>query len=170
MDSYATTWYKSRAFRTSTWWTKCGNVLEQSSNLYQDHVLVWLSRLQQVSSEINSQLYTARRSSGQDDDQRELIRLGLISRLRDLHNDMPSQYLTSRKYLFCVSSSKRTRRNPGLTSPLTQRASCFVHDSSTYMQSRASLCGHPAANPQRTTIGCFAHQKSWTLRITCGGF
>ncbi|KXJ93821.1 hypothetical protein Micbo1qcDRAFT_231460 [Microdochium bolleyi] len=94
-------WYKPPAFTLSTWWTKCGNILEQSSTLYQDHVLVALSRLQQIGNEMYSQFCTLHKSAHQDDNQRELIRLGLISRLQGIKNRMPSQYATATSVVLC---------------------------------------------------------------------
>lgn len=91
-------WFKGPAFNASPWLTKCCAILEQSSSLYHDHVLVWLTRLQQVSSEVYTQFCYQHKWTAQDNYQRELMRLGLVSRLREVQNGIPLKYATASEF------------------------------------------------------------------------
>ena len=93
--SSSMSWFKGPAFTASPWLTRCCAILEQSSSLYHDHVLVWLTRFQQVGSEVYTQFCYQHKWTAQDNYQRELMRLGLVSRLREVQTGIPLKYATA---------------------------------------------------------------------------
>ncbi|KAI0877933.1 hypothetical protein GGS24DRAFT_65073 [Hypoxylon argillaceum] len=102
MSTFSVTWGKvSSTLRYSPQLARCVDALEQSSELEQDHHLVWLVRLQYIFEE----LVEAQRSFDrgprdyQSEMQRNLIRVGLEAQFRDFKERMPARYAATTSIL-----------------------------------------------------------------------
>lgn len=78
---------------------KCCDMLEQYSDLEQDHILVWLVRLQYVLNEFAElhRSYKKHDASNQSDHHKQLIRAGLEMQLRDFQARIPIHLSTKRR-------------------------------------------------------------------------
>ncbi|KAI0844302.1 hypothetical protein F5Y00DRAFT_201952 [Daldinia vernicosa] len=88
---YAWAWSKPYTLRYTPWMAQCCDMLEQYSDLEQDHILVWLVRLQYLINEFEElyKRYKKRDASNQSDHHRQLIRVGLEMQLRDFQTRIP---------------------------------------------------------------------------------
>ncbi|KAI1803865.1 hypothetical protein F4811DRAFT_562173 [Daldinia bambusicola] len=93
---YAWAWTKSYAIRYTPWMAKCCNMLEQHSDIEQDHILVWLVRLQYVLNEFEElhRSYKKHDASNQSNHHKQLIQAGLEMQLRDFQTRIPSHLST----------------------------------------------------------------------------
>ncbi|KAI8957560.1 hypothetical protein F5Y11DRAFT_339244 [Daldinia sp. FL1419] len=93
---YAWAWSKSYTLRYTPWMAKCCDMLEQHSDLEQDHILVWLVRLQYVLNEFEElhRSYKKKDANNQSDHHRQLIRAGLEMQLRDFQSRIPGHLST----------------------------------------------------------------------------
>ncbi|KAI1466549.1 uncharacterized protein F4812DRAFT_83238 [Daldinia caldariorum] len=93
---YAWSWTKSYTMRYTPWMAKCCNMLEQYSDLEQDHILVWLVRLQHVLNEFEElrRIHKNHHASNQSNHHKQLIQAGLEAQLRDFQARIPSHLST----------------------------------------------------------------------------
>ncbi|CAJ2503696.1 Uu.00g110900.m01.CDS01 [Anthostomella pinea] len=95
-STYSWAWSKPTTLRYSSWITRCSDALEQASALEQDHVLVWLVRLQYILAELHEVQINARAfRDPQSEHYRGLIRMGLEPQLRDFQSRMPDGISTA---------------------------------------------------------------------------
>ncbi|KAI1648299.1 uncharacterized protein F4817DRAFT_334541 [Daldinia loculata] len=101
---YAWGWSKSCTLRYTPWMAKCCDMLEQYSDLEQDHILVWLVRLQYVLNEFAElhRSYKKHDASNQSDHHKQLIRAGLEMQLRDFQARIPI-HLSTKPSIFMAS-------------------------------------------------------------------
>ncbi|KAI1779255.1 hypothetical protein F4818DRAFT_438041 [Hypoxylon cercidicola] len=89
---------KPTSLEYTPWMARCCDTLEACSDLEQDHVLVWLTRLQYIQHEL-WKLHRARKkpdaASGQNEQYRELLRIGLETQLRDFQARIPGHLSTT---------------------------------------------------------------------------
>lgn len=80
----------------TSWMAKCCDVLEACSELEQDHILVWLVRIQYIQHEL-WQLHRARRRAdfAQNEQHLQLLRIGLETQLRDFQARIPGHLSTT---------------------------------------------------------------------------
>ncbi|KAI1076968.1 hypothetical protein F5B20DRAFT_300279 [Whalleya microplaca] len=119
-STYSLGWTKPPIMKYTSWIARCADVLEQYSDLDQDHTLVWLVRLQSIVDG----LYQLHRGSKKSDTERhqDLLRLGLESQLQDFQNRIPSRLssipsipiasLTSEMYLMAGPLLRSSRPRP----------------------------------------------------------
>ncbi|KAI5925724.1 hypothetical protein F4810DRAFT_657776 [Camillea tinctor] len=92
--SYSTSiwaWAKAPDLKYTPWMAKCCDYLEKTSQLRQDHILVWLVRIQYILDElIETQKTFGAFRDQQSRQHRQLILLGLETQLRDFQNRIPS--------------------------------------------------------------------------------
>ncbi|KAI1206725.1 uncharacterized protein F4807DRAFT_453273 [Annulohypoxylon truncatum] len=91
------TWSKPYSLTYTSWMTKCCDLLEQNSDLQQDHILTWLVRLQHILNEYEGlhRSYKKPSSSDQNEHQRTFVRIGLETQLRDFQSRIPSHLSTT---------------------------------------------------------------------------
>ncbi|XXH02662.1 hypothetical protein Hte_009044 [Hypoxylon texense] len=83
------------------WMARCCDVLEACSDLEQDHILVWLVRIQYIQHELwklnkaSSKRYDNAGGGGQDEQHRQLLRIGLETQLRDFQARIPAHLSTA---------------------------------------------------------------------------
>ncbi|KAI1408532.1 hypothetical protein F5Y13DRAFT_107487 [Hypoxylon sp. FL1857] len=90
-------WSKPYTLRYTSWMAKCCDMLEQYSDLEQDHILAWLVRLQYISNEFEElhRGYKKPVTSEQNEHHRKFIRLGLETQLRDFQSKIPGHLSTT---------------------------------------------------------------------------
>lgn len=80
------------------WMARCCDILEACSDLEQDHVLVWLVRIQYIQHEL-WKLHRARNkrpdANDQNEQHRQLLRMGLETQLRDFQAGIPGHLSTT---------------------------------------------------------------------------
>ncbi|KAH9889222.1 hypothetical protein F4778DRAFT_754425 [Xylariomycetidae sp. FL2044] len=139
-STYSWGWAKPTPMMKYTpWISRCCDALERHSELEQDHVLVWLVRLQHILDELYQLSRSRRRATdAQGERHRVLIRLGLETQLREVQNGIPDRLVTlpsiqmvslvNELYLvagplMCApvprnsSSSSRSNTNPSTSTP-----------------------------------------------------
>ncbi|KAI2464636.1 hypothetical protein F4781DRAFT_65995 [Annulohypoxylon bovei var. microspora] len=91
------TWSKPYILGYTSWMAKCCDLLEQYSGLQQDHILVWLVRLQHILNEFEELHRSYKKPSvhDQNEHQRTFIRIGLETQLRDYQSRIPSHLSTT---------------------------------------------------------------------------
>ncbi|KAI0172547.1 hypothetical protein GGR52DRAFT_545112 [Hypoxylon sp. FL1284] len=96
---------KPTTIRYTPWMAKCCDSLEACSNLEQDHILVWLVRMQYIQHELWEIYRTRKKTDGadyQNEQHRQLLRIGLESQLRDFQARIPG-HLTITPSIFLTS-------------------------------------------------------------------
>ncbi|KAI2617143.1 hypothetical protein GGR54DRAFT_631475 [Hypoxylon sp. NC1633] len=90
-------WPKPFSIRYTSWTAKCCDMLEQHSDLEQDHICVWLTRLQYVFSELHELTKSSKKldAGGQANHQHKLIRMGLETELRNFQTRIPGHLSTT---------------------------------------------------------------------------
>ncbi|KAI8623130.1 hypothetical protein F5Y19DRAFT_468738 [Xylariaceae sp. FL1651] len=93
MSALASTWGKMSTLRYTPQIARCAEALEQNSELEQDQNLVWMVRFQYIFEELVEAQRNFRRGfrDYQSEMQRDLIRVGLETQLRDYKEKMPAQ-------------------------------------------------------------------------------
>ncbi|KAI0379076.1 hypothetical protein F5Y04DRAFT_260331 [Hypomontagnella monticulosa] len=104
---YSWAWSKPNSLKYTPWMAKCCDTLEKYSNLEQDHILVWLIRLQYVLNEFEElhKSYKKSDTSNQSDHHRQLIRAGLEMQLREYQSKIPSHLSTTPSILMASLTS-----------------------------------------------------------------
>ncbi|KAI0883676.1 uncharacterized protein GGS22DRAFT_165772 [Annulohypoxylon maeteangense] len=90
------TWSKPYSLKYTPWMAKCCELLEQHSGLQQDHVLIWIVRLQHILIEFEelNRSYKKPSISEENENQRTFIRIGLETQLRDFQSRIPGHIST----------------------------------------------------------------------------
>ncbi|OTA99116.1 hypothetical protein M426DRAFT_94591 [Hypoxylon sp. CI-4A] len=103
---HAWEWSKPYALKYTAWTARCCDILEQHSNLGQDHILAWLARMQYIMNEIEElhRSYKRTAPSDQSEHQRTFIRIGLETQLRDFQTRIPAQISSTRKTSVLMAS------------------------------------------------------------------
>lgn len=104
---YSWAWYRQNGLKYTPWTAKCCDTLENCSSLEQDHILVWLVRLQYVLNEFEElhRSYKKSDAGDQSEHHRQLIRVGLEMQLREYQSKIPSHLSTSPSILMASLTS-----------------------------------------------------------------
>ncbi|KAI1392350.1 uncharacterized protein F4822DRAFT_390713 [Hypoxylon trugodes] len=91
VSTHSWAWSKPSSLRYTMWMAKCCDTLEQYSDLEQDHILVWLVRLQYILNEFFEldRNYKKMNFSGQSEHHHSLVRMGLETQLREFQTKIP---------------------------------------------------------------------------------
>ncbi|KAI3326959.1 hypothetical protein HD806DRAFT_485602 [Xylariaceae sp. AK1471] len=101
ISTLSSTWGKPSTLRYNPQLARCAEVLEQSSELEQDQLLVWLVRLQYIFEEFVEAQRNFNRGfrDDQSEMQRNLICAGLEAQFRDFKERMPEKYASTSSIL-----------------------------------------------------------------------
>ncbi|KAI0012071.1 hypothetical protein F4779DRAFT_124491 [Xylariaceae sp. FL0662B] len=124
-STYAWGWSKAPVLNYTPWVAKCAEALEHFSDLDQDHALVWLVRLQSITDGLSElQRSHRQRSDTTSHHQKNLMRIGLETQLRDFQSRIPSRLsttpsiftasLTTEMYLTAAPLMRAPRPRPDL--------------------------------------------------------
>ncbi|KAI1641486.1 hypothetical protein F4809DRAFT_586890 [Biscogniauxia mediterranea] len=184
--SYSTSvwaWSKLPDLKYTPWMEKCCETLVQSSELDQDHTLVWLVRLQYILDEV---VETQKSFRGfrdpQSEQHRQLILLGLETQLRDFQSRIPSTIsmapsiymssLTADMYMAAgplmrapKPSASRSRNAAAVTSNDSMDASKLLATASTV---RGFLTRVASLPRQRVSCFCGADWARFIVAIILG--
>ncbi|KAI1449020.1 hypothetical protein F5Y02DRAFT_429722, partial [Annulohypoxylon stygium] len=94
-------WSKPYSIKYTPWMEKCCDLLEENSGLQQDHILIWLIRLQHIMNEFEelNRSYKKPSASSQTEHQRTFVRIGIETQLRDFQSRIPSHLSTTTSIL-----------------------------------------------------------------------
>ncbi|KAI1140797.1 hypothetical protein F5Y05DRAFT_402882 [Hypoxylon sp. FL0543] len=90
-------WSKPYILRYTPWMAKCCDMLEQYSDLEQDHILAWLVRLQYILNEYEElhRSYKKPDTGSPNEHQRKFVQLGLETQLRDFQSKISGHISTT---------------------------------------------------------------------------
>lgn len=88
--SFSNSFQRTAVFPYTAWLAKCCDLLEQQSNIEQDHILVWLVRYHHISDELTTLQKSYKKPGSQSEPHRLLIHRGLESQLREWQSRIPT--------------------------------------------------------------------------------
>ncbi|KAF3063529.1 hypothetical protein GL218_02405 [Daldinia childiae] len=161
---YAWAWSKSSTLKYTPWMAKCCDMLEQYSDLEQDHILVWLVRLQYVLNEFEElhRSYKKHDTSNQSDHHKQLIRVGLEMQLRDFQARIPIHLSTKPSILMASLAGDAFL----LAAPLMQTIRPRPEDATALMIDPAKL--QSAAYTARTLLDYIVNLSPTQMSCFCG--
>ncbi|OTB11061.1 hypothetical protein K445DRAFT_322407, partial [Daldinia sp. EC12] len=161
---YAWAWSRAVTLKYTPWMAKCCNMLEQYSDLEQDHILVWLVRLQYVLNEFEElhRSYKKHEVGNQNNHHKQLIRTGLEMQLRDFQTRIPNHLSTKPSILMASLTGDAFV----LATPLMQTARPRPEDPTTLMIDPSKL--QSAAFTARTFLDYVANLTPAQMSCFCG--
>ncbi|KAI0153757.1 hypothetical protein BJ166DRAFT_365562 [Pestalotiopsis sp. NC0098] len=90
VTTFSNSFHRTAVFPYTAWLAKCCDLLEQQSNIEQDHILVWLVRYHHISDELTTLQKSYKKPGSQSEPHRLLIHRGLESQLREWQNRIPT--------------------------------------------------------------------------------
>ncbi|KAI5867622.1 hypothetical protein GGS23DRAFT_592922 [Durotheca rogersii] len=173
-------WSKPYGLKYTVWMSDCCDALEQQSDLEQDHVLAWLIRMQYILNEIEESQRNRRPDADEQSiHHRQLIRLGLESRLRDFQTRIPGHLsntpsivivsLTADAYLLAAP----LMRTPSSQTPEEMATAAVGHVAAAQLQraahtTRALLNFMASLPPAQIGYFCGADMTRFIIGIILG--
>ncbi|KAK9773373.1 hypothetical protein SCAR479_09906 [Seiridium cardinale] len=90
ITNFSNAFSRVQSFPFTAWLSNCCDLLEQYSNIEQDHVLVWLIRLHHISDEMLVLQKGYKKAGSGSELHRQLIRKGLETQLREWQSRIPT--------------------------------------------------------------------------------
>ncbi|KAI1101216.1 hypothetical protein F4804DRAFT_316697 [Jackrogersella minutella] len=131
-------WSKPYVLKYTSWMAKCCDILEQHSDLEQDHILAWLIRMQYILNEFEEIHRSFKKpDTSTNEHHRKFILMGLETQLRDFQSRIPSHLSTKPSILMASLATDAYI----LTAPMMQTFHPRSNDAMIHLIDAAKLHG-----------------------------